>query len=254
MTTMRRASAARRQCLVLLVDDSSESYELYSEVLAGAGYAVVGADDGEQALGLARRVRPDLVIMDDERHGDEATERLKRDPETRAIPIVMLTRSPSARDLERARRIGCDAFLAKPCPMGLLLDEVRRRMPSTDARRSGSLLVVEDDEDIRATVSTILTDEGYQVIDVADGAAALRYLRSGATRPSLILLDLMMPVMDGWGFRAAQLEDPELAFIPVVILSAANDLQERVRELHVEDCLAKPLDLPRLLDAIERHL
>lgn len=257
MATMGRPSATRRQCLVLLVEASSESYELYSEVLARAGYAVVGADNGEQAVALAGSLHPDLVIMDDELHGGEATQRLKADAATRAIPVVMLTRSASARDLDRARQLGAsgsDALLAKPCSIDTLLGEVRRRMPVRDDARAGSVLVVEDDDDIRASVAELLAVEGIDVIDVPDGAAALRYLRSGAPRPSLILLDLMMPVMDGWAFRAAQLEDPDLAFIPVVILSAATDLARHAKELDVDECVAKPLDLPRLLDAIERHI
>src|SRR5260370_31021105 len=115
---MRRVSAHRKQCLVLLVEDSSEAYELYSEVLARAGYAVVGADNGEQAFALAQSLRPDLIIMDYELRGAdgcEATRRLKNDARTAAIPVVMLTGHASARDLERARQVGCDAFLAKPC-------------------------------------------------------------------------------------------------------------------------------------------
>jgi CheY-like chemotaxis protein len=70
----------------------------------------------------------------------------------------------------------------------------------------------------------------------------------------LILLDLMMPVMDGWAFRAAQLADERLAKIPVVILSAATDVRRHAAQLRVDDYLVKPLDVPLLLNAVERHL
>jgi CheY-like chemotaxis protein len=252
---MTRMSRPHRQCLVLLVEDSAETYELYSEVLAKAGYAVVGADNGEEAYRQAVALAPDLVIMDYELRGLDgaaATERLKRDPRTAQIPVVMITGRVARHEFERARAAGCDAFLAKPVSYDQLLDEVKRHMhPQTG---SGTVLLVEDDEDIRASIADILNDEGFAVVGAVDGADALRYLREAAEPPRLILLDLMMPVMDGWQFRAAQLADERLAKIPVVILSAATDVRRHAAQLRVEDYLVKPLDVPLLLNAVERHI
>jgi CheY-like chemotaxis protein len=254
---MARVQASRRQCLVLLVEDSTETYELYSEVLAKAGYAVVGADNGAHAYELARSLAPDLIIMDYELRGVDgcaATERLKADPRTADIPVVMLTGHVSRQHFERARAAGCNAFLAKPCSMDQLLDEVKRHMHPSTGARGGTVLLVEDDDDIRHTIASILEDEGFDVASAADGDDALRYLRRCTETPRLILLDLMMPVMDGWAFRAAQLEDARLAKIPVVVLSAATDLRRHAVQLRVNDFLVKPLDVPLLLDAIERHI
>jgi len=250
---MGRVVPPRRQCLVLLVEDSSESYELYSEVLAKAGYAVVGADNGEEAYQLAKQLSPDLIIMDYELRGldgCEATHQLKADARTAGIPVVMLTGHVSPRDYERARAAGCDAFLAKPCPFDMLLDEVKRRLHPS----GGTVLLVEDDEDIRTSIASVLNDAGFAVVGAVDGHDALSYLRTVSEPPRLILLDLMMPVMDGWAFRAEQLADERLAQIPVVILSAATDLGRHAAQLHVDDYLTKPLDVPRLLDAVERHI
>ena len=255
INAMAAPSSARRQCLVLLVEDSSETYELYSEVLAKAGYAVVGADNGDDAYHQAVSLAPDLVIMDYELRGIdgcEATERLKQDPRTAGIPIVMITGHVSASDFARARAAGCDAFLAKPITYEQLLDEVRRRMRRHET--GGSVLLVEDDEDIRASVGEILRDEGFEVIAATDGNDALRLLRAANELPRLILLDLMMPVMDGWACRTAQLADERLAQIPVVILSAATDVRRHAAQLHADDYLVKPLDVPLLLNAVERHL
>jgi CheY-like chemotaxis protein len=118
----------------------------------------------------------------------------------------------------------------------------------------GSVLLVEDDEDIRASVGEILRDEGFEVIAATDGNDALRLLRAAKELPRLILLDLMMPVMDGWAFRSAQLADARLAPIPVVILSAATDVRRHAAQLRADDYLVKPLDVPLLLNAVERHL
>jgi CheY-like chemotaxis protein len=261
LTAMTRVSQPRRQCLVLLVEDSSETYELYSEVLAKAGYAVVGADNGDDAYEQAVALAPDLIIMDYELRGSSAsdgcaaTERLKADPRTATIPVVMITGHVSRFDFERARLAGCDAFLAKPCSYEQLLDEVKRRMqPAPLAGGGGSVLLVEDDEDIRGSIEAVLADSGVKVVTAVDGDDALRYLRAAAEPPRVILLDLMMPVMDGWAFRAAQLADVRLAAIPVVILSAATDVGRHAAQLHADDYLTKPLDAPQLLHAVERHI
>jgi len=256
LTTMSRVSApSRRQFLVLLVEDSAETYELYSEVLAKAGYAVVGADNGDEAYQIAVSLAPDLILMDNELRGVDgcaATERLKADARTARIPVVMITGRVSRQDFERARAAGCDAFLAKPVSYEQLLDEVKRHMHPSGG--SGTVLLVEDDEDIRASVGEILREEGFDVVGASDGDEALRYLRGAAEPPRLILLDLMMPVMDGWAFRAAQLADERLAKIPVVILSAATDVRRHAAQLRVDDYLVKPLDVPLLLNAVERHI
>ncbi|MCA1664401.1 MAG: response regulator [Myxococcales bacterium] len=256
---MTRVAKPRRQCLVLLVEDSAETYELYSEVLAKAGYAVVGADNGEEAYQQAVTLAPDLVIMDYELRGPgsnsdgcAATDKLKRDPRTARIPVVMITGRVARHEFERARAAGCDAFLAKPVSYEQLLDEVKRRMHA--ANGSNTVLLVEDDEDIRASIAEILRDEGFVIVAAADGDDALRYLRGATEVPRLILLDLMMPVMDGWAFRAEQLADERLAKIPVVILSAATDVRRHAAQLRVDEYLIKPLDVPLLLNAIERHI
>ena len=114
-----------------------------------------------------------------------------------------------------------------------------------------SVLVVDDERDIRTAVAEILADEGYQVLDASDGAEALDKVR--AFRPQLILLDLMMPRMNGWEFRAAQQGDPDpaVAKVPVIVLSALA--LGRTGMLDAEGYLRKPFDLDELLRAVKRH-
>ena len=114
-----------------------------------------------------------------------------------------------------------------------------------------SVLVVDDDRDIRETLEEILNYEGYSVATARHGADALEKAR--ALRPSLILLDLFMPVMDGCEFRHHQRADPELAGIPVVVVSAAHGLEDRVGELGVAEVLEKPLKIDRLLEVVSRY-
>jgi CheY-like chemotaxis protein len=116
---------------------------------------------------------------------------------------------------------------------------------------AANILVVEDDFSIRETIAELLEGEGYSVTRAANGAEALERLRR-TEETSLILLDLMMPVMDGWEFRSRQKSDPRLAGIPVVVLSADNALDQKVSSLGVDAWLSKPFEVERLLETIDR--
>ena len=114
------------------------------------------------------------------------------------------------------------------------------------------VLLIEDDPDVRTTLADILELEGFEVGWCEDGVTALDRLRQGE-RPDVILLDLMMPLMDGWQFRATQEADPALAGIPVVVLSAQGGLSpDQVQRLHAAAFLRKPIEVGQLVDALAR--
>ncbi|WP_437298266.1 response regulator [Sorangium sp. So ce426] len=117
--------------------------------------------------------------------------------------------------------------------------------------KTGRILVVEDDLDIRSILTQLLVFEGYDVEEAADGAEALALLRRDAP-PALILLDLMMPVMDGWQLRAELQRDPALASIPVVIVSADVRVEQEASRLRVAGLLKKPLQIEPLLELVHR--
>lgn len=110
------------------------------------------------------------------------------------------------------------------------------------------VMVVDDDDEIREALADVLTDEGYEVVGARDGMQALQFLREGARRPNAILLDLWMPVMDGWQLRHELLSDSKLSDIPVIVLTAVRD--QRAQGLMVADILTKPVQLERLLGAL----
>jgi CheY-like chemotaxis protein len=112
-----------------------------------------------------------------------------------------------------------------------------------------TILVVDDDVDIRASLCDFLEDEGYTIATAANGRDALDYLR-GNPAPSVVLLDLMMPIMDGYEFRTEQKRDPAIAAIPVVVMTARGTVGSS--DLDVEQVLQKSLKLPKLLDALQR--
>ncbi len=116
-----------------------------------------------------------------------------------------------------------------------------------------AVMIVDDDDAIREALEDVLSDEGYDVVGVSDGQQALDYLLGDLhpeKRPSAILVDLWMPVMDGWKFLDALLEDPRFSRIPLVVLTAARD--QRARDLRVAEVLTKPVQLQQVLGALER--
>jgi CheY-like chemotaxis protein len=117
------------------------------------------------------------------------------------------------------------------------------------------ILVVEDDEAIRELVSDVLRDDGYEVREATNGLEALGRVRD--ERPDLIVLDLMMPVMDGWAFVEECREHAYCDDVPIIVTSASHDLPrtaERLRSFGVRTCLAKPFDVDGLLALIERYV
>jgi len=110
-----------------------------------------------------------------------------------------------------------------------------------------SVLVVDDESDIREAVTELLAEEGYQVLNAGDGAEALKKAR--AFHPNVVLLDLMMPGMNGWEFCAERKGDPELQRIPVIVLSALG----RVPGIEASGYLQKPFELDDLLTAVKAH-
>lgn len=113
-----------------------------------------------------------------------------------------------------------------------------------DAKR---VLVVEDDDDIRNTLAELLEGEGYEVSSAADGRQGLE--RALEQMPDVILLDLMMPVMNGWEFREEQKRDPAIAGVPVVVVSAVPRAA-----IDVSEVIAKPFSIDEVLDAVERQV
>ena len=120
---------------------------------------------------------------------------------------------------------------------------------AAERTRHRIVLVVDDDPDILQTLALCLSTEGYGVLMASNGQEALEVLRQ--QKPACILLDLMMPVMDGWEFRRQQKADPELAPVPVIVLSALD--QGRAAPVDADAFLKKPLDFDRLLGLVRDH-
>ncbi|HHH45307.1 MAG TPA: response regulator [Gammaproteobacteria bacterium] len=208
---------------ILVIDDDPEACEIIRRYLTRDGYAVVTAANGEQGLRLARELRPVAITLDVMMPGMDGwsvLRVLKADPVLRTIPVIMLT---MINDRTRGYSLGAVDYLTKPVDRELLHKVLSRYSTAGEA---GMALLVEDDTDTRAVIARSLEKAGWQVSEAGNGEEAL--VRMASQTPGLILLDLMMPVMDGFDFLLAMRAKPEWRHIPVVVVTA-KDLSEEER-------------------------
>jgi adenylate cyclase len=205
---------------VLVIDDEDTVRDLMRRFLVREGFDVVTARDGEEGLALARQLRPSLITLDvmmPRRDGWSVLQELKSDPELSAIPILMLT---ILDDKKKGYALGAAEYMTKPIDRGrlrTLLEKYRARAPGQ------RILIVEDDTDIRQWLHRTLRGDDWQVSEAENGRVALQ--RVAECRPDLILLDLIMPEMDGFEFLAELRKDHGSHDIPVIVVTAA-DLSE----------------------------
>lgn len=120
--------------------------------------------------------------------------------------------------------------------------------------RKYKLLLVEDNPDVQSLTKELFESEGYEVNCAGNGKEALDFLRRETTKTDLILLDLMMPVMDGYQFRKEQLTDAKIASVPVVVLSADGSAQTRMEQLGVHEFCTKAKGIEEMLEVVKRNL
>jgi CheY-like chemotaxis protein len=211
--------------LVLAIDDDPDVVLLLKENLADAGYRVIGAANASEGLRLARELRPSAITLDIVMPGADGWQvlhALKADPATRDIPVLLLT-VVDQKDL--GYRLGAADYLLKPFERDDLVAALQRVAPNCR-----HLLVVDDDPHVADLVRQSLEDEGYQIDVAGDGQAALELMRE--RRPDAILLDLLMPRMDGFELIAALQKDPERRAIPVIVLTAKTLTPQERRALN----------------------
>ena len=212
--------------LVLVVDDESDSRALLRTYLEEDGYRTAEASDGAEGLSLARELRPALITLDlrmPNVDGLNMLGQLRSDPELADIPVVVVSIEAAE---HRGALIGAVDTLAKPVERDALLGVVHRARPGGRRR----ILVVDDDTHTRQLYAALLGAEGYQVSTAADGLSALTAMQTEP--PDLVLLDLMMPVMDGGTFLAALRNDARFRDVPVAVITALDADSDAVRRLN----------------------
>jgi GAF domain-containing protein/CheY-like chemotaxis protein/two-component sensor histidine kinase len=209
---------------VLVIDDDATARELIAEHLMAEGFSVTAAAGGLEGLKLARDLRPIAITLDvmmPDLDGWSVLAALRQDPELAEIPVIMVTILDEQR---RAASLGAAGYLTKPIDRERLRGLMGRFRTSAQSPR---VLLVEDDADQRERVRTWLEGQQWSVQEAADGREALARLQ--ADKPDVILLDLMMPEMDGFAVVAALQKEPNWRDIPVIVITA-RDLDGKDRE------------------------
>ena len=214
---------------VLVVDDDESVHHLLENTLEREGYRLLHAYDGEQAIELARSAAPDVITLDvmmPRVDGWSVLGQLKSAPETARIPVIMIS---ILDERTLGYSMGASEFMTKPVDRSRLLALVQQF-----AGRPGSdvVLIVDDQQDVRDIVKTTITGVGLKAAEAANGQAALDWL-AAHPHPALILLDLMMPVMDGFEFLERCQAEGILEHVPVVVLTA-RELSESERAFLAE--------------------
>ena len=241
---------------VLVVDDDERVRDLIGRFLTGEGYKVVCVEHGSDVLEVARRVKPSAITLDvmmPEVDGWSVIAALKADDELAHIPVIMLT---IVEDKNMGYALGAADFLTKPIDRKRLLTTLSKYC---NVQSPGLALVIEDDQSSRELLTRSLEKDGWQVAEASNGRIALECV--SANCPSLIILDLMMPEMDGFEFLDELQQHPQWQSIPVVVITA-KDLTEEDRmylngSLFLSGCVRRILekgkfDRQQLLQEVRR--
>jgi PAS domain S-box-containing protein len=218
---------------VLVVDDDPAVHDVLSATLSKQGYRLIHAKDGMEALALMRKNPPDVVTLDvmmPKVDGWSVLGIMKSEPELEHIPVIMLT---IVDDRNLGFSLGASEYMTKPIDRGRLLALIRKFSPID--QMNGVVLVVDDDDDVRDMVRTAIEDVGLRTAEASDGKTALDWL-SANPMPSLVLLDLTMPAMDGFEFLQRVRDIPDFIDLPIVILTA-KDLSDSERNFLAENTL-----------------
>lgn len=235
---------------ILVIDDDPTVHDLMRRFLTREGFRVVVAPGGKEGIQMAKQVKPDLITLDvmmAEMDGWSVLTALKAEPETADIPVIVLT---MIEDKEMGFALGATDYMTKPINRDRLVNVLRRHQHSDEPCQ---VLVVEDEPNIRQMVRRVLEKEGWTVREAENGRAGLQAVAE--SKPAVILLDLMMPIMNGFDFIREVRKNREWAGIPVVILTAKDLTVEDRQQLrgNVESVLQKgDYSREQLLDEVRQ--
>ena len=240
---------------ILVIEDNEKNMKLVRLLLEIGNYQVLESEDAETGVEIAQREVPDLILMDIQlpgMDGLQATQEIKKDPKLSKIPVVALTSYAMDGDKARVLNAGCDGYFAKPIDTKNFLNVLRSYLnpkpaeePSTlPAPKSNTvrILIVDDDEKNVKLMCGMLTRDDYELSTAGDGPTALSMIEENT--PDLILLDVMMPGMDGYEVTRRLKAKAETNTIPIILITALDSPADRAQGLEAgaEEFLTKPVN------------
>jgi CheY-like chemotaxis protein len=248
---------------VIVVDDDDDARSLTTAMLLEQGCDAREAASAAEAYALFRDFSPHILATDLAMPDEDGVSLLRRvRAEHGRVPAIAVSAFSGPSELRRISSAGFDGHIKKP----ILLEELTSTIAGLVGRRSGdepgagseeksarnSVLLVEDDAALASELADLLADQGYLVRIARDGSEAWSKLEAGF-QPSVIVLDLLLPVMDGWTLRRKLLDHPRLATIPVVVVTGVSKSDAAAIE-RVDHLLRKPFDFKSLLTIVHRHV
>ena len=202
---------------VLVIDDDPDAVYLMKENLDNKNYEVIGSRSGREGIRMAHQYHPDAILLDilmPDEDGWQVLNQLKEDPATTSIPVILLTIVDKK---ALGLRLGASAYLLKPFDPAAVIETLERLIGKNEGRKK-QVLVVDDDPNIADMLRQHLPEPDFKIDSALDGLKGLEAVR--VAQPDVILLDLIMPNLDGFGFIEELRADPELCGLPVIVISS----------------------------------
>ncbi|MEN8241476.1 MAG: GAF domain-containing protein [Chloroflexota bacterium] len=213
--------------IVLVIDDNLDAINLMRQNIEDAGYQVIAANNGDEGIALARKHQPFAITLDimmPKKDGWQVLQDLKTDPATRNIPVILVT---IVDNKALGFRLGAADYLVKPLMEDQVLASLKRLEGTISGGKPPCLLVVDDDPNVLDIVEQLLENRPYRILSASDGKDAIKKIVEDP--PDAILLDLIMPELDGFGVINFLRKDEKYKEIPVVVLTA-KDLDQNEQE------------------------
>ncbi len=242
---------------ILIVDDSRMIRNALVNQLLKLGAVVEQAEDGGSGLQLLQQQDFDLIVTDVDMPGIggyELCKRIKSDPRTRAVPVVILTSRDQDEDIDKGFSVGASGYASKTRGLDHFVEVAEEVVNRIAFRRGQTVMLVEDSAKTRELIAEALVEAGFQVVTAEDGLQALELLRS--TKPNLVLSDYHMPQLSGVALCKQMQRDADLRTVPFVMMSRDGDraIMQQAIQFGAAAFFVKPFNLDQLVLTLEQLL